>query len=145
MTEQFDPEVWGPHFWFFLHTVSMTYPNNPNDSTKKKYYELISNLPTFIPVRQISIDFSNLLDQYPITPYLDNRESLIRWMWFIHNKINEKLEKPKITLNEFYVTYYNAYKPKNLKLIEYYKLKEKLIYGGIIATLLGTIYYVYDK
>jgi hypothetical protein len=145
MTHQFDPDVWGPHYWFFLHTISMTYPNNPNDATKKKYYELISNLPTFIPVQQISSDFSNLLDQYPITPYLDNRESFIRWVWFIHNKINEKLEKPKITLNEFYVHYYNAYKPKNVKMIEYYKLKEKLIYGGVVVTLIGSIYYLYDK
>jgi hypothetical protein len=99
----------------------------------------------FIPVKQISSDFSNLLDQYPITPYLDNRESLIRWTWFIHNKINSKLEKPHITLNEFYVHYYNEYKPKNAKLIEQYKLKEKIIYGGVIVTLISSIYYLYDK
>jgi len=145
MTTNFDPTVWGPHFWFFLHTVSMTYPTNPNDSTKKKYYDLVTSLPLFIPVKQIAGDFSNLLDQYPITPYLDNRESLIRWTWFIHNKINAKLEKPQITLNEFYVTYYNAYKPKNAKMIEHYKLKEKIIYGGVIVTLVGSIYYLYDK
>ena len=145
MTTNFDPTVWGPHFWFFLHTVSMTYPTNPNESTKKKYYDLITNMHLFLPVKQISSDFSNLLDQYPITPYLDNRESLIRWTWFVHNKINAKLEKPQITLNDFYVQYYNAYKPKNAKLIEQYKLKEKFIYGGVIVTLVGSIYYLYDK
>ena len=26
------------------------------------------------------------LDQYPVTPYLDSRESFIKWMYFIHNQ-----------------------------------------------------------
>ena len=107
-----DPTVWGPHYWFFLHTISMSYPNRPNAVTKKKYYEFIQNLPLFIPVESISGELSKLIDEYPIAPYLDNRESFVRWVWFIHNKINQKLDKPQITLNEFFVKYYEAYKTK---------------------------------
>jgi hypothetical protein len=123
----------------------MTYPNRPNAVTKKKYYEFIQNLPLFIPVEKISGDFSKLLDLYPVTPYLDDRESFIRWIWFIHNKINQKLEKPQISLNEFYINYYEHYKPKNEKMAEYYRLREKAVYCGIIASLVGTIYYLYEK
>jgi Erv1 / Alr family len=140
-----DPNVWGPHFWFFLHSISMSYPNRPNAVTKKKYYDFILNIPLFIPVEHISTVMSKLLDEYPVLPYLDNRESLVRWMWFIHNKINQKLEKPQITLNDFYIKYYEAYKPTNVKMREYYKLREKIIYGGILVTMLGSIYYLYDK
>jgi len=140
-----DPNVWGPHFWFFLHSISMSYPNRPNAVTKKKYYDFILNIPVFIPVEHISTVMSKLLDEYPVLPYLDNRESLVRWMWFIHNKINQKLEKPQITLNDFYIKYYEAYKPTNVKMREYYKLREKIIYGGILVTMLGSIYYLYDK
>jgi len=140
-----DPTVWGPHYWFFLHTISICYPLRPNSMTKKKYYEFIQNIPMFIPIESIATYFSKLLDEYPITPYLDTRDSFIRWVWFIHNKINQKLEKPEITLNEFYVNYYESYKPKNDKLMEYYKLREKAIYGGIIVSIIGTIYYLYDK
>ena len=46
-----DPTVWGPHYWFFLHTIAMAYPIRPNDVTKKKHYELIQNMPLFIPLR----------------------------------------------------------------------------------------------
>ena len=141
----FDPAVWGPHYWFFLHTISMTYPHHPNAVTKKKYYEFIQNLPLFIPVEPMSGQFSKLIDQYPVTPYLDNRESFIRWVWFIHNKINQKLEKPQISLSAFYTKYYDAYKPNNLKLAEYYKLREKVIYGSLVAGIVGSIYYLYDK
>ena len=145
MTVYLDPKVWGPHYWFFLHTVAMTYPHHPNTVTKKKYYEFIQNLPLFLPVQEISSEFSKLIDKYPITPYLDNRDSFIRWTHFIHNKINQKLEKPQISLNEFYVKYYDEYKSDNVKAGEYYKLKEKIVYSLIIVTIVGSIYYLYDK
>jgi len=140
-----DPKIWGPHYWFFLHTLAMTYPHHPNAVTKKKYYEFVQNLPLFIPVEEVSKEFEKLIDVYPITPYLDNRDSFTRWMHFIHNKINEKLEKPPISLNDFFVQYYNKYKSQNEKMSEYYKLREKIVYGGILVSILGTIYYFYDK
>ena len=144
-TVYLDPKIWGPHYWFFLHTVAMTYPIRPNAVTKKKYYEFIQNMPLFIPVENMSGEFSKLLDKYPVAPYLDNRESLIRWTHFIHNKINQKLEKPQISLSEFYVKYYEEYKSQNVKMVEYYKMRDKAIYCGIIVTIAGGIYYLYDK
>ena len=134
---QLDPNVWGPHFWFFLHTLAISYPHHPNAITKKKYYELIQNLPLFIPVESNGNDFIKLLDEYPVTAYLDSRETLIKWMHFIHNKINEKLEKPKISINEFYLRYYEEYKPKDIKMKEYYRLKEKIIYILIVMGATG--------
>jgi hypothetical protein len=141
----FDPTIWGPHYWFFLHTISMCYPNHPNDITKKKYYEFVQNIPLFIPIESISEDFSKLLDKYPVTPYLDNRESFVRWVWFIHNKINQKLEKPEITLNDFYIKYYEYYKPKTNIFFEHNKLIKKIIYFCIIIFIIFSIYYFYDK
>ena len=144
-TVYLDPKVWGPHYWFFLHTLAMTYPHHPNSVTKKKYYEFIQNLPLFLPVEEVSGEFSKLLDKYPITPYLDNRDSFVRWMHFIHNKINEKLEKPQISLNDFFVKYYDEYKTHDEKISEYYKLKERIIYFSIVLGISVTIYYLYDK
>jgi hypothetical protein len=144
-TVYLDPKVWGPHYWFFLHTVAMTYPCHPNAVTKKKFYEFIHNLPLFLPVEEISGEFSKLIDKYPVAPYLDNRDSLVRWMHFIHNKINEKLEKPQITLNEFFVSYYDEYKSQDVRIEQYYKIREKVIYITIISGIVGTIYYLYDK
>jgi hypothetical protein len=140
-----DSNVWGPHYWFFLHTISMCYPNRPNSNTKKKYYDFIHNFYLFIPIESMSSYFSKLLDEYPVTPYLDSKDSFIRWMHFIHNKINEKIEKPIISLEKFYADYYEAYKPKDLKMREYNKLKGKLIYFFILFIIVFTIYYFYNK
>jgi len=140
-----EPKIWGPKFWFFLHTISLCYPNYPNAVTKKKYYELIQNLPLFLPIEEVASNFSKLLDKYPIQPYLDNKESFIKWVWFIHNKINEKLEKPVISLNDFYIKYYEQYKTTNVKLLEYYKIRQKIIFTTIIICICFLIYYLYDK
>jgi hypothetical protein len=140
-----DPTIWGPHFWFFLHTIAMTYPIRPNEVTRKKYYEFIMNLPIFIPIESMGSDFSKLLDEYPVTAYLDSRDSFIRWMHFIHNKINEKLEKPKISMNEFYIKYYEEYKPKDIKMKDYYRWREKIIYITVLLGASGLIVYLYNK
>lgn len=139
-----DPSVWGPHYWFFLHTVAMTYPHHPNAVTKKKYYEFIQNLPLYIPVDTISQQMAKLIDQYPITPYLDNRESFVRWTHFIHNKVNELLEKPVLSLGEFYEQYYDSYKTTDIKRLEWTKWKQRLIYAGTLSALSLTIYLIYD-
>ena len=147
----YDSVIWGPHMWFFLHTISLCYPLRPNAVTKKKYYDFVQNIPLFIPVERMSSNFSKLLDEYPVTPYLDNRESFVRWVWFIHNKINEMLEKPQLSFNEFYIQYHETYKPadekimEHLKRKEFYKIKEKVIFGVLLILLFGAIYYLYDK
>jgi hypothetical protein len=140
-----DPKVWGPHYWFFLHTVAMCYPHRPNTITKKKYYEFIHNIPLFIPIEGIATYFSQLLDQYPVSPYLDSRDAFIRWMHFIHNKINQRLEKPSISLSKFYEHYYEQYKPNDLKMREYYKIRGKIIYFVIIALFIVCIFYLYNE
>ena len=140
-----DPTIWGPHYWFFLHTIAMTYPIRPNEVTKKKYYEFIMSLPIFIPVEAMGSHFSKLLDEYPVTAYLDSRDSFIRWMHFIHNKINEKLEKPKISMNDFYIKYYEEYKPKGIKMKDYYRWREKIIYTTVLLAASGLIVYLYNK
>ena len=81
------PSVWGPHYWFTLHTIAIAYPQYPNEVTKKKYYDFIQNLPLFIPIENIGNTFSKMLDKYPVTPYLDSRDSFMKWVHFIHNKI----------------------------------------------------------
>ena len=139
---QLDSKIWGPHYWFFLHTIAVCYPHRPNAVTKKKYYEFIQNLHLFIPVETMATYFNKLINEYPVAPYLDTKDSFIRWMHFIHNKINQHLEKPKISLNDFYVQYYDAYKPKEIKLKEHYKMRSRINYLALIVIFICVIYYL---
>lgn len=145
MTMLFDPTVWGPHYWFFLHTIAESYPIYPNNITKRKYYDLLQNMPIFIPNEEIGNKFSELLDKYPVSPYLDNRESFIRWVYFIHNKINHLIGKDEITLPDALERYRNKYKPKTIVLSENLHIQRHYLYLFFCAIFLITIFYFYDK
>jgi hypothetical protein len=125
--EKLDPEIWGPHYWFFLQTVAQTYPENPTSVTKRKYYDLVQNIPLFIPNPEIGDRFSQLLDKFPVSPYLDSRDSFVRWVHFMHNKINVLLDKQQITLFEALDRYKQLYIPKHVKLSERYHIRKEYV------------------
>jgi|TARA_Y100000389_G_scaffold191909_1_gene218770 hypothetical protein len=131
-----NPDIWGPHYWFVLYTIAISYPINPNDVTKKKYYDFIQNLPLFIPIPNIGNNFSQFIDKYPVTPYLDSRESFTKWVHFIHNKINIYLGKSELSYYESMNKYYENYKLKTLKKKEEKRKKFKYIFASLIIILL---------
>ena len=131
-----NPEIWGPHYWFFIYTIALSYPLNPNETTKKKYYDFIQNLPIFIPISEIGNTFSVFLDKYPITPYLDSRESFIKWVHFVHNKLNIYLNKPEVSYYKAMDNYYENYKVKEVKKREEKKNKHKYIFATTIIILI---------
>ena len=138
-----EPTIWGPYYWFFLHTISLNYPKHPNETIKKKYYDLIINFHLFIPEGQISSQFDLLLDKYPVSPFLDSRKSFVHWVHFIHNKINVYLKKPKITLAQFYSQYYELGKPRAQQETLYLKWKNKVIFLIFLLFLIGFALYLY--
>lgn len=137
--------VWLPHLKFTLQTIAVTYPKNPNDVSIKKYYDFIQNLPVFIPMDPIGKNFLDLLDKYPVTPYLSSRMSFMKWIHFIFNKINKQLKKKEIGFYEDLENYYEEYKPKEMKNKEISKTRKKYIEGGIFVLLVLAIIYFYRK
>ena len=144
-TMDLDPKIWGPHYWFFLHTITLTYPVTPNDVTKKKYYEFIQNLPLFIPNKDIGNNFIKMLDTYPVTPYLDSRQSFQKWMHFVHNKMNKTLGMSEISFTQSIDDYYCKYKPQKILKIQQLKKREKIIFLSITIILLCITYSIYKK
>lgn len=140
-----DPNVWGPHYWFVLHTIALSYPISPNSITKKKYYDFIQNLPLFLPISEIGNSFSILLDKYPVTPYLDSRESFNKWMHFIHNKINIALGYQELTMDQAMTNYYQHYRPKQVLSNEQRYRREKMAFGCFIVILIVCSGALYSK
>ena len=128
MNPIFEPTVWGPHYWFFLMTIALSYPESPNSVTKRKYYDFILNLPLFIPNAEIGNKFSGLLDKYPVSPYLDTRESFVKWVHFIHNKVNLITGKEEISYQHALDDYLREYLPKPIYLSEKIKVSKYYIF-----------------
>ena len=140
-----DSNIWGPHYWFFLHTAALSYPVTPNDTVKKKFYDFIHNFSLFMPDPKIAASFSDLLDTYPVSPYLDSKDSLVRWTHFIHNKVNKKLEKDQISLGKFYTEYYKQYETVTEKQITQIKTKKHIVYAVLVAVLLIIAFIFYQE
>jgi len=143
--QKLDPQVWYPYFKFTLQTIGMTYPNKPNDVTKKKYFTLIQNLPFYFPIKPMGKNFAKLLNQYPVQPYLDNRMNFGKWIHYITNKLNEELELPTNTFYESLEEYYDKFKPKELIDKEYFNKKKKYIFAGVGGIVILGIYWMYNN
>ena len=140
-----NPKIWGPHYWFVLHTIALNYPLFPNETVKKKYYDFIQNLPLFIPINDMGNSFSKILDAYPVSPYLDSRQSFIKWMHFIHNKINISLDIPEKSLEETLHNYYDMYKFPETIIKDNLIQREKYTYIGLILILIFISIVTYKK
>ena len=134
-----DPDIWFPPFWFFLRNVAHTYPDYPNEVTKRKYYDFIQNLPLFIPHKEWSNHFSHLLDSFVVTPYLANRDSFFFWIHFIQNRVARILEKDEKTSTEYMQEYLDQFLPKPLIDTRKFHLQKKYIYFGLIFCMFLTI------
>jgi hypothetical protein len=139
-----EPKIWGPHYWFVLFSISLCYPKSPNNTAKKKFYHFIQNIPIFLPHDEISSKFAYYLDKYPVTPYLDSKDHLIRWVHFIHNIINKSLGKPTITLEEALEKYYYHYKPQEEQKKSALLFIKKYVYAFIIMFLIILLIILYQ-
>lgn len=143
-TKDISSDQWGPKYWFVLHAIAYNYPNNPNSITKRKYYDFIQNIPLFLPDHDMGDRFAIMLDKYPVSPYLDCRESFIIWMHFIHNKYNVILGKQTISLYAALDNYHECMAKSSIsKDIEVFfvtKTKRQLLFAFFIFICLWFIF-----
>lgn len=140
-----EQSVWLPKYWFVMTTIATQYPLKPNEVTRKKYYELIQNLPLFMPKSEASDILLKHLDQYPVTPYLEDRDGFMKWVHFIQNKVNSSLGLSEKTTAEAMQEYYNEYKPRSIVMKNVIKQREKYIFLAIIVSFILGGLYLYSK
>lgn len=105
-----NPAVFGPHFWFTLHSVSFFYPENPTDTDMKIHKDFFESFVHVLPCDECKKHYRVLLTRYPIDGYLESREQLSRWVVYIHNHVNKRLGKKEMSYDEVVNNYRNAYK-----------------------------------
>ena len=90
-------KVWGPAGWLFIHSVAYGYPyainpDNPEHLTKKEdYYKFFYYLGRVFPCRYCRESYQKFLKELPLVDKLNTRRDLCKWLYDIHNKVNDKL------------------------------------------------------
>jgi hypothetical protein len=101
------PEIWGSHFWYILHIISFEYPLNPTEYDKRIYHDFYTSLKDVIPCEMCRKHYRTHIHKYPLTPHLDNRDTLIKWVIQVHNFVNASLGKPILTIAQVMDIYAN--------------------------------------
>ena len=138
-----DPAIWFPALWFFLRNVAHTYPDYPNEVTKRKYYDFIQNLPLFIPHIEWQKQFSQMLESFPVSPYLANRDSFFFWIHFMQNRVHRLIGKEEYVPHEYLEEHYQQYLPKPIIISRSLKLQKKYVIYGFTVLLLFCIMCIY--
>lgn len=106
--------IWGPPTWFFLHTVTLKYPDNPSDSDKNNFREFISVIGKNLPCDICRHNFFIHIKYHPLTDQiLNSRTSLFKWMVDIHNSVNKLKNKREYSYEEAWADMRNKYNLEN--------------------------------
>ena len=145
-----DNKIWGPNFWFTLHTVTLAYPDNPTYADKRRYNDFFVSVQHILPCKKCREHYRLHLDNSPISISLDNKESLVKWLFDLHNQVNISLNKPVMEYQDFKEKYRKIYNPNLIEKIENIETNDNknakiIIFIIIFSGIFGFVYYKYYK
>ena len=121
-----ESKIWGPPTWFFLHTLTFNYPDKPTYKDKSNYYDFFNNLQYILPCDICQKNYQKHLKEFPISPYLDSKKTLVEWLVHIHNLVNKENNKPLLTSSEIIKKYKYIYISGKQYCHDYCRQVEKL-------------------
>lgn len=86
-----DTRFWGPSGWKLLHHVAHAY--TPTPENKQHYAEFLDVIPYILPCKFCRSSLTDYYRDLPYAPCLSSTDDLSRWMFHIHNRVNDKLRK----------------------------------------------------
>jgi hypothetical protein len=104
--------IWGPHLWFSLHTISFTYPLKPTNEDKINYKNFFLNLQNMIPCSVCKKNYKRHLKEHPIDNFLENRKLFVYWVIDMHNMVNGEIGKKILSYDTVIKKYEDVYNKK---------------------------------
>ena len=92
--------LWGPSGWLFLHCVTFGYPfkidpTNPEHLAKQNdYYRFFYYLGKVLPCKYCRNSYDEFFATNSPMRHLGSREELSKWLYDVHNLVNDKLGVP---------------------------------------------------
>lgn len=95
------PAIWGPLFWKTMHIVSLGYSLTPTSEEQEGVAAFYESLTTAIPCPICKHHYAHFLKEMPVRNAVQNRDTLIEWVFEIHNKVNTELGKATFTWEQY--------------------------------------------
>lgn len=88
------PNRWGPYAWVFLHSITLTYPDDPTEEEKQEYKNFFVSLQYILPCRKCRQNYQANLEKHRLDDHaLKNKKNLTNWLIDIHNCVNKDTGK----------------------------------------------------
>ena len=87
-------KIWGPGLWVGMHSISFGYPIIPSDEQKKKYKDFFTLVADVLPCGYCRESYKNFITTEPTIlndQVMTDRKSLTKWLFDLHNRVNDKL------------------------------------------------------
>lgn len=88
-------KIWGGAAWTFLHSITFGYPINPSDEQKSYYKQFFISIGNVLPCRFCRESYKKFITtgETKLTDdVLSCRETLTKWLYAVHEAVNNKLE-----------------------------------------------------
>jgi len=92
--------IWGPSGWLFLHCITFGYPykidpTNPEHIAKQNdYYRFFYYLGKVMPCKYCRNSYMDFFTTKSPMSKLGSRKEFTKWLYDIHNMVNDKLGVP---------------------------------------------------
>ena len=135
--------IWGPHMWFSLHTITFDYPINPSESDKENMNNFLITMQYVIPCSVCQKNYKRHLCEKPPNKYLNNRSEFVYWMIDLHNIVNAETGKKIVNydtvLNRYEKIYQKKIELNNIRKYQqqpYWNNREKIILYYFFFTII---------
>lgn len=106
-------EWFGPCMWKTLHSISFTYPDQPNEDDQRKYANFFYSVGDVIPCPACAKHFRQQLAHHPLQ--LESRDALTRWVYDAHDRVNKQNGKISPSFEEITKQYSSWTKQRSLE------------------------------
>lgn len=88
-----DPAIWGPKVWDFLLTISLK-------ADPQYVLPVIDMYVACLPCIHCRRSFKEYCKQLPPSTMSASSDELFKWVWTMHDMVNQKLGKPSLTFEK---------------------------------------------
>lgn len=88
-------KIWGPPTWVSVHSITFGYPVKPTQEQKDNYKQYFKSLGDVLPCRHCRDSYKNFIASgyaEMTDDVFNDRDSLTRWMYRVHECVNRKLD-----------------------------------------------------
>jgi hypothetical protein len=85
---------WGPGSWICFHSITFGYPVEPTQDHKNNYRQFFESIGDVLPCKYCRESYKQFIttgDTKITDDVFKNRDSLTKWLYNIHEKVNNKL------------------------------------------------------